>query len=372
MSEAIKYERTAQGVRIVPVYRDETKDYFVDAEKVHPWSVEVEGQHLLTGALKIGALFDLLGISQTQSLLETGVHDMTDSIDTNLALESIFVEAKYPDGSSKVQRYTLVHDGEQQVGAQLVLTPNQRSLELNYHTNTLLSPSTNSALDLHVAGSVNLELGHCEVVASGVSAGMEPDVEHEVIGYTLKAFRTNHNRRPVEIPAVWPQDEAAAKQPEAEQEERAYVPMISAFSGLEHMPGNFNRGKEIYMHEVEGAASNLAITVGDDPAVPGNANHRYDISGFNTESNASEYEGSAALVLSILFQNGPIPSHGNNGVTLEALFAVAAHRLQGFQAGPFASQDNEEALFHTLKALEALQRRTRSRIARQVEGTYQA
>jgi hypothetical protein len=376
MSDAIiKYERTEQGVRIVPVYREETKDYFVDLSKIAPWLVEVDGVEVQTAALKIGTLFDLLGISQTQSLLDTGVLDMTDSLDPNIALESIFVEAKYPDGTSKVQRYELVHDtGDQQVGTQFTfLAQNHRQLEVSYHTNTLLSPSANSAMDLHVAGIINLQLGHCELVASGVQAGTEPDVEHEVIGYTLKAFRTNYNRRPVEIPAVWPEGEAVLKQPEAEQEAAPETPeVISAFSGKEYMPGYFNQGKHITSHEVEGAASNLTITVGDEPAVPGNANHRYDITGFDTDSNASEYEGSFARALSILFQNGPIPSHGNNGVTLEALLAVAAHRLEGFQAGPFASQDNEDALSHIKMALEALQRRTRNRIAREVEGTYQA
>jgi hypothetical protein len=383
MSDVIKYERTEQGVRIVPVYTEQSAPYFVDPDKYplwNPiWEVEVDGQRVKTGLMKIGALYDLLAISQTQSLLEAGVIDMTDAIGPNVALESIWIEAKSPDGTSRVTYYPLVgEDNADMPTAAFSNARNYRQMELNFATNSLVSFDGQSRLDLHVAGTINLELGHCEVVASGVVASPDQGVEYEVIGYTLRAFRENHNRlhraqnerRQAVLNEI--ADERIA-QKEAEQEERAFVPQISVFSGAPH-PGDdyFRKGMVISSHEVEGAASNLKIVVGDEPAVPGNGNHRYDILGFDTASNASEYEGSFARALSVLFQNGPIPSHGNNGVTIEALLAVIAHRLEGFQTGPFASQDNEDALFHTLQAMEALQRRTRNRIARQVEGTYQA
>lgn len=393
MSNVIKYERTEQGTRIVPVYRYESNHYFVDAEKVQPWLAEVDGQQVLTGAMKIGALYDLLGISQTERLLETGVLDMTDAISPNIALETIYVEERHPDGTTKVQRYDL-----QDLHGKLLPTaagtagPNYRQVEINFATTSLVAGNGDVRLDLHIAGHVNLELGHCELVASGVQATPDQGVEYEVLGYTLAAFRINHNRQVRNTPAdalagghpAMPDTELAAKinsipadaKPVAWNdllgEERAFVPKISAFSGLEYSEGWNAKGTQIISHEVEGAASNLSIVVGDEPAQPGNANHRYDIIGFDTVSNASEHEGSFARALSILFQNGPIPSHGNNGVTIEALLAVIAHRLEGFQAGPFASQDNEDALLGVKNALEALQRRTRNRIARQVEGTYQA
>ena len=375
-AKVIQYPRTEQGIRIVPVYRDESKDYFVDAEKIHPWEVEVDGQRVLTAALKIGETFDLLGISQSQALLETGIHDTTDAISPNMALESIWIQRTHPDGSRAIDRHILAVADARSPYATFAAR-NTRQLELNYTTSTLPGrvdgDVVKQKLELVVAGTINLQLGHAEVVASGVVATPDDGTEYEVIGYTLQAYRENMNRRPVNLQAAIDSQETRLDPAQDEREERAFVPVISVFSGAPH-PGAdyFAKGKVITTHEVPGAASNLTITVGDDPAVPGNANHRYDITGFDTDSNASEWEGSFARALNILFQNGPIPSHGNNGVTLEALYAVAAHRLQGFQAGPFASADNEEALFHTLKALEALQRRTRTRIARQVEGTYQA
>jgi peptidyl-prolyl cis-trans isomerase B (cyclophilin B) len=133
----------------------------------------------------------------------------------------------------------------------------------------------------------------------------------------------------------------------------------------------FAKGTQIVTHEVAGAASNLTITVGDEPNEKTHANHRYDITGFNTATNPSERIESAALELSILFQHGPIPEFGNNGITIESLLAICAHRLEGFQAGPFACDENSRALDHVNMALAALKGRTKTRVAKGVEGTEQ-
>jgi hypothetical protein len=58
-----------------------------------------------------------------------------------------------------------------------------------------------------------------------------------------------------------------------------------------------------------------------------------------------------------------------DGVTIESLLAVLVDRLTAFQAGPFACGENGEALSHLLKAVAALQRRTKRRVAQNVEGT---
>lgn len=124
-------------------------------------------------------------------------------------------------------------------------------------------------------------------------------------------------------------------------------------------------------HQVVGAATSLTITVTDEPG-SGGAHHRYEITGFDTTTNPSGidsygYKTSYSRQV-ILFQNGPVPTNGVNGLTQEALLAVSADRLRCFQAGPFASDDNAEALIHIEAALECLHRRTRNRIARDVEG----
>ncbi len=130
-------------------------------------------------------------------------------------------------------------------------------------------------------------------------------------------------------------------------------------------------------HIVEGDAANhqLSIEVIDEPGA-GGACHSYRITGLDTASNASDpfiaRHGSPATYSSVLFQNGPIPEVGVNGVTQEALLAVIIDRLRSFQAGKFSCRENAIALTHCEDALMWLQRRTRARIKRGVEGTHTA
>lgn len=126
-------------------------------------------------------------------------------------------------------------------------------------------------------------------------------------------------------------------------------------------------------HVVDGDAANhqLLVAVEDVPG-SGGAHHRYSISGFDARSNPSCNEVPSPRSTTVLFQNGPIKESGVNGVTHEALLAILIDRMDGFQAGPYANGDNEEARNHLELALRALQRRTRARIARGVEGTHAA
>ena len=127
-------------------------------------------------------------------------------------------------------------------------------------------------------------------------------------------------------------------------------------------------------HIVEGDSVNhqLTIDVLDEPG-HGGACHHYQTIGFNTKSNASdpfvERHGQPAEHATILFQNGPINEVGLNGVTHEALLAIVIDRLRSFQAGQYSCRDNAVALTHIEEALMWLQRRTRERIKRGVEGT---
>ena len=133
--------------------------------------------------------------------------------------------------------------------------------------------------------------------------------------------------------------------------------------------------RQITDHIVEGDTANqLRISVLDEPG-QGGANHLYQIEGFNTQKNKSdpfvERYGKPSDHTTVLFQNGPIGEFGVNGITQEALLAIVIDRLRSFQAGPFSCRDNAIALTHCEDALMRLQRRTRERIKRGVEGTNQ-
>ena len=127
---------------------------------------------------------------------------------------------------------------------------------------------------------------------------------------------------------------------------------------------------EITDHIVNPANDQLRIVATDRPGA-GGAYHRYEITGMDT-SNPSVGPDDNPDVAVILFQNGPIFDVGVNGITHEALLAIVMHRLQCFQAGPFACKENSAALSHVASALDWLLERTRARMQRGVEGAHQS
>lgn len=107
----------------------------------------------------------------------------------------------------------------------------------------------------------------------------------------------------------------------------------------------------------------LEVVATDEPG-SGNANHRYEI-------RANRITTTDNFPAVIEFQNGPIKEAGVNGISNEALLAIVADRLRGFQSGPFACRDNALALTHVETALLWLGKRTAERVVRGVEGTNQ-
>jgi len=123
--------------------------------------------------------------------------------------------------------------------------------------------------------------------------------------------------------------------------------------------------RELTGHKVNPANDVLKVLVHDEPG-SGGANHEYSIG-----VPAPQADNCTATTYPIRFQNGPIAEVGVNGITHEALLAILIDRMEGFQAGPYASADNQEALDAMRTAQTALQRRTLARMARGVEGTHQ-
>lgn len=95
-----------------------------------------------------------------------------------------------------------------------------------------------------------------------------------------------------------------------------------------------------------------------------------------TDSNKDTYKYEISFVdshgqeqiVTIPFQHGPIKEHGINGISAEVLISILIYRLTIFQQSSFACDENALALEYLKAALEALNSRTRNRIARNVEG----
>jgi len=121
-------------------------------------------------------------------------------------------------------------------------------------------------------------------------------------------------------------------------------------------------------HKLNGLNDALEITVLDEPG-HGGACHVYAIDIGGRPEDFDEHTSSGEGSCIIRFQNGPIAEHGVNGISGEALLAIVIDRMRCFQAGPYACRDNAVALTKLEESLMWLQKRTRDRMARGVEGT---
>jgi len=219
-------------MRIVPVYRDDSKAHFVDAAFVAPYDVLLEGEAITTAPMAVGKKFSLLAISQTDALLETGLQDTTDSIDTAINLGALYMKLgsgasaeaiKFNTARLPLATFTYSVQGNYRL---MQLAFSSSSLQINAKTkmvsgadSTILAPLVageySVRLGVSVSGSVNLELADTTLFASEISVVSVTDKDGNVLalnagngktiadlfigatvaGYDLEARRTNVNRR---------------------------------------------------------------------------------------------------------------------------------------------------------------------------------
>ncbi len=119
-------------------------------------------------------------------------------------------------------------------------------------------------------------------------------------------------------------------------------------------------------HEIAGFNSQLLVVALDESGF-GNACHQYQIRRFarNGGDETDDIE-----LCGVRFQNGPVNETGVNGISNEALLAIVADRLIGFQAGQYACRENAIALTKIQEAIMWLNKRTSDRLNRGVEGTH--
>ena len=218
--------------KIVPVYRDESKAHFVDSALLAPRDVLLEGETITTSAFALGKRFSLLAISQTAALLETGLMDSTDSLDTSVVLAALYMQVgagaqaevfKFNTNRLPTSTFTYAIQGNYR---QMNLAFNNSSLQVNKGTkhvdgssSVILAPITvgeySVRLNVAVSGSVNLETAETTAFASAVNVVRITDKDGtdvsliagaglaivalfataQMVGYDLDAQRTNLNRR---------------------------------------------------------------------------------------------------------------------------------------------------------------------------------
>jgi hypothetical protein len=219
---------------LVPVLRDESVQNFVSDALVQPVTRKMHnGEEITTNALKIGAKFDLLALSHTDSMVAKGMANQTDSIDTGVFLETILIALKSADGTKtevirfnvKELPYASYYPASQGDYRDQQLSFDNSDLLISEKTvtadggvATLLDPIRTGKYEVRIsvslAGRLNLQFGNGSVygpapeVATLSKAGVQVSTTTgtgktiadifkgaEIIGYTLAAKRSNLNRR---------------------------------------------------------------------------------------------------------------------------------------------------------------------------------
>ena len=217
-----------EQTRIIPVYRAQAADKFVAVATIPQHTITLEGESIVTSPLAVGKKVDLLGLSQTDTLLAAGIQDQTDSIDPYVNLQNIYAKIGVDTLSFNVSNLPLSNFTYSTQG-------NYRLETLNFHTTSVLvnkntknvdgSALTELAavvssdlivrLEINATGTTNIETGETTVFGNSISvysvqdasgnmldltaapaAAIVADVAAgSIIGYDLLAYRTNMNRR---------------------------------------------------------------------------------------------------------------------------------------------------------------------------------
>ena len=98
------------------------------------------------------------------------------------------------------------------------------------------------------------------------------------------------------------------------------------------------------MYEIlQRGTSNYTEIIRIDNVGPGNAHHKYQVREVVTQEQA-ELPGLPAVFANIKFQKGPVKETGINGLHNKDLLNIVIDRLEGFQNGDFACEENYQAL----------------------------
>lgn len=179
-------ERKPYTTPVVPIVRPESVDKFVNPYIFPPTSVEMpNGEYVMTSPLKFGVRMDIMGLSQTKSLLDTGIFDTTDCLDPVISLKEIAWELNGRGMTSLVENIAT---------APFVAAPsgNYKDVVLNFVS--YLPFEGDNQVKVSVTGTLNLEMGTLLLNAAVLESSLPPELIPQPVGFTLNANRVNYNR----------------------------------------------------------------------------------------------------------------------------------------------------------------------------------
>lgn len=221
--------------KLVPVVRsgggaNDSTAFFVAPTDVPAQSILVDGHSVVTAPLKAGAKLDLIAISQTDALIQAGVLDQTDAIDSSLRMGAIYVKLGAAGGDSVVKLTVKDLAGSD---FNYSVQGNTRQLSLNATYDMLRFDAATTKVDgavvaelaalgtdvarlnvtafgnvLQHTGATTINFADVSVTSITNASGAELDLSTgagatkaalfagaKVIGYDLIGYRTNSNRR---------------------------------------------------------------------------------------------------------------------------------------------------------------------------------
>ena len=217
-----------EQTRITPVVRPQSADKFVAPALIAPATVVIEGESIVTAPIATGKKVDILGLSETDSLLATGIQNQTDSLDRTVNLVNTYVKVGDDILKFNVQNLPLSNFTYSTQNNYRVETLNftTTSVLINKNTKrvdgsdlvTLAGVVTDDLivrLELNLNGTVNIETGELQVFGNVATVYTVQDnngnlldltiapakaivdayATAQVIGYDILAYRSNLNRR---------------------------------------------------------------------------------------------------------------------------------------------------------------------------------
>ncbi len=212
----------------IPVHRAESAAVF--SADVPAYDVVNEGETIHTSALLFGKTVDFMGLSQTDTLLASGVMTREDDLDPDVRLQNVYLKVGanvLRFATSNLALSNFISVGQDNYRAQK-LNFETTSLVITKDTKTIAGAAIAGALagiisdnwvvrlGVTVNGSVNIETGDLVAHANGLTVLSIFDVDSKtqvatdagagqtlknaieagaLVGYDVKAYRSNANRR---------------------------------------------------------------------------------------------------------------------------------------------------------------------------------
>lgn len=214
--------------RLIPVVRASNVDKFVPAADIAPYDYDNEGVMVKTAPLRVGVEVGIIGLSQTDAMLEGGLGNQTDTMDPAINLTNLYVKVgddilRFDVRSNPLSNFTYSPQGLDKQrnlsftskGIQIKPTTKQQDGTALSDLSIIATNGLTVILDVAATGTANTEFGMIQVFGNRVAVAKVLDDEGDllpdsssyvqdiktafasaaIIGYDVRAYRTNINMR---------------------------------------------------------------------------------------------------------------------------------------------------------------------------------